>query len=119
MIDDTFSQILSNTYGFAPAVDTRQNRAGAGFGAGGHVVFNHLTLAKCRLAAIIWGFVGQTRLTSKARVDVSVAGSSISHLLNTAPMFRHGQLDDGTKGAVSVGAMVSAHGDATKILTVL
>jgi len=121
VIDDTFSHILSNTYGFSSRNWRGRSPTPVRMVAPrGHIAFNNLALAKYELAAIILGSSVRTRLTNMAGLTFSVAGSFISRLLNTAPMrFRHGQPDGGTRGAVSVGAMSPACSGATKILTVL
>ncbi len=79
-------------------------------------IFSNLALANRNLPAIIWCFVSRTRLAS-SRIDVSVQQS------DTAPSSSWLRLHSNSsrvkpstecRGAVSVGAVSSARGDASK-----
>src|SRR5258708_32249198 len=80
---------------------------------------SNFVVANRNLLAIIWNVVSRTGWRMSSRIDVSVSASDIAP--SSSRLHRiSSRANPSTecRGAVSVGASLPVHGDASKILTV-
>ena len=97
-----FSHILSNTYRFLNVPSGHWPCRRPGRASAGHLRFQSLTSCQVESSCYYLWLVSQNCGWRVSKVDVSVSGSLILRLSNTAPLHSSSrQPDDETRGAVS------------------